>query len=133
MHAIVQIKSAAKVRKIFGLCKRARIFFVFSAFSVWLGHRQISPSLSSLCVRTVILISLCSNDSFATFRPLSLCHVSRGHKRQEPARNVLKAGVTHAECDACCLRGILSRMFRSLKSDFIRYFSQKNPPFTIFA
>ena len=33
---------------------------------------------------------------FATFRPLSLCHVSRGHKRQRPARNVLNAGVAHA-------------------------------------
>ena len=33
---------------------------------------------------------------FATFRPLSLCHVSRGHKRQRPARNVLNAGVASA-------------------------------------
>ncbi len=33
---------------------------------------------------------------FATFRPLSLCHVSRGHKRQRPARNVLNAGVAPA-------------------------------------
>ena len=36
---------------------------------------------------------------FATFRPLSLCHVSRGHKRQRPARNVLNAGVAPAACE----------------------------------
>ena len=33
---------------------------------------------------------------FATFRPLSLCHVSRGHKRQRPVRNVFNAGVAPA-------------------------------------
>ena len=36
---------------------------------------------------------------FATFRPLSLCHVSRGHKRQRPARNVLNAGIAPAACE----------------------------------
>ncbi len=40
---------------------------------------------------------------FATFRPLSLCHVSRGHKRQRPARNVLNAGVAPAACEGLLL------------------------------
>ena len=69
-------------------------FFLFLLVVCGLGHRQISPSLSSLHVRTLL----------SRIAPLSLYHVQRGYKRQRSARYELNAGVAHAGCSFLSIR-----------------------------